>query len=180
MKARIPLMAAVFAVALALAFAPSVSAQPRFEVGGSLASLMVGLDDDNDGKAFGIPSAGVGLVNPRVYGSFFLGDKAAIEPQIGLSWVSSDGESMHVLAAAAQFDLFLKGTTVTSPYVFAAGGRLDVSDSDETPKSVSAGAGIRIPAGDRLAFRIDGRYVHYTEEGGNALMFGLSIGGLFK
>lgn len=180
MKARVTLLIAMLTAAITLSLAPPAIAQPRVEVGGSLASLMVGLDDDEDVTVLGIPSAGFGLLNPGVYGSFFLGDKAAIEPQIGLIWVSSDGESMHALTAAAQFDLFFNGTARTSPYVFAGGGIIDMSDTTETPKSVTAGAGLRIPAGDRLVFRLDGRYIHYTNEGGNALAFGLSIGGLFN
>lgn len=180
MKARSTLLILALAVAVTLSAVPTASAQPRVEVGGSLVSAMVGLEEGDDTTVLGIPSAGFGLLNPGVYGSFFLGDKAAIEPQIGLVWASSGGESRHALAAAAQFDLFFKGTTRTSPYVFAGGGITDVSYSSESPKSVTAGGGVRIPAGDRLVFRLDGRYIHYTDEGGNALAFGFSIGGVFK
>ena len=180
MKARSTLLILTLAVAVTLSAVPKASAQPRVEVGGSLVSLMVGLDDEDDTTVVGIPSAGLGLFNPGVFGSFFLGDKAAIEPQLGLIWASSGGDSVHVLAAAAQFDLFFKGTTRTSPYVFAGGGITDFSGTSESPKSVTAGGGVRIQAGDRLVFRLDGRYIHYTDEGGNALAFGLSIGGVFK
>jgi hypothetical protein len=44
---------------------------------------------------------------------------------------------------------------------------------------VTAGAGYRIPVGDRLTFRFDGRYIHFTDGGGNAVAFALSIGGVF-
>lgn len=179
MRAR-NLQAALVMLVTMLATAPPVLAQPKVEVGGTLASLVVGLDDDDNDTIIGIPSATFGIFNPGVYASFFLGDHAAVEPQIGLLWASSGGHSNHVLTAAAQFDYFIAGTEVRSPYVFVAGGITDTSGSSETPKSIAAGAGFRLPVGDRLTFRLDGRYLHFTDEGGNALAFGLSIGGIFE
>lgn len=180
MKARSTLLILALSAAVSLSVAPAASAQPKVEVGGSLASVVVGLDDDDDATVVGIPSASFGLLNPGVFGSFFLGDKAAFEPQIGLIWVSSGGESEHVLSLGAQFDFFFKDTTSTSPYAFAGGGITEFSDSSESAKSVAVGGGLRIPAGDRLVFRLDGRYIHFTDDGGNALAFGLSIGGVLK
>lgn len=78
-----------------------------------------------------------------------------------------------------QVDYFFKGTSDPSPYVFGAVGLVDITDSDETPKSIGGGLGYRIPAGDNLAFRVDGRFVHFTEGAGNVITVGLSIGGLF-
>jgi hypothetical protein len=58
-----------------------------------------------------------------------------------------------------------------------------MSDSDYTPKSFGFGAGYRIPVGDRLTFRVDGRYTRFTgefeDDDSNALAFTLSIGGVF-
>ena len=56
---------------------------------------------------------------------------------------------------------------------------VDVSDSNTTPKTIGGGAGYRIPLGNRLGFRFDGRYTHFTDNGGNALGFTLSIAGVF-
>ncbi len=56
---------------------------------------------------------------------------------------------------------------------------MHLSGAGGTPKTLSAGMGYRTPAGGRLAFRIDGRFTHVTENGGNAIGIGLSIGGVF-
>ena len=144
-------------------------------------SATFGLGDD-DVTTFGVPSSGFGILNPGVYASFFIGRYAAVEPQIGFIWASSDGESMHLLNFAGQFDYFFSGTEVRSPYAFGTVGLLDMTDEDYTPKSYGFGAGYRVPVGDRLTFRVDGRWVRYTSEFGDdsdTLAFTLSIGGIF-
>lgn len=176
MKTRfaLPLLLVVALVAV-----PSTAlAQPKVEVGGTLASVMVSLEGENT-TIVGVPSASFGLFNPGVYASLFVGSYVSVEPQVGFLWVSSEGESEHLLSAAAQFNYFFAGTTRPSPYAFVSGGILDGSGSSENPKSVTAGAGYRIPVGDRLTFRVDGRYIHFTDDGGNAVAFALSIGGVF-
>ena len=57
-----------------------------------------------------------------------------------------------------------------------------MSREDYTPKSFGFGGGYRIRVGDRLTFRLDGRWVRYTSEfgdDGDTLTFALSIGGIF-
>ncbi len=56
---------------------------------------------------------------------------------------------------------------------------LDTSGDGESPKTVGGGLGVRMPVGDRLTFRLDGRYLHLTDDGGNQVAFTLSIGGVF-
>jgi hypothetical protein len=166
-------------VAAVIVSMPSVAAaQPQFEVGANLTSVTVGLGD-NDTTVWGVPSSSFGLLNPGVYGSIFVGPYVAVEPQLGLIWASTNGDSSHVLNFTGQLDYFLAGTEGSSPYVFGALGVFDASDSDQNPKSVGGGIGYRMPVGDRLAFRVDARYTHFTDDGGNALAFGLSIGGVF-
>jgi hypothetical protein len=152
-------------------------AQSAVEIGTTLMGVTIGTGD-NDVKVFGVPSSSFGLLNPSVYASIFLGTRLAIEPQVGLIWAKSDGESMHIVHFAGQLDYFILGTEAASPYVFGSVGVVDVSQSDTTPKAVGGGAGYRMRVGDRLTFRIDGRVTHFTESGGNAVAFGLSIGGL--
>jgi hypothetical protein len=154
---------------------------PKAEIGASLAGAVVGLGD-NDFTVFGVPSGfGVfGLGHPGVYSALFLGRRLAVEPQIGLLVVSGDGDTNHLVNFVGQIDYFLGGLDRPAPYVFAAAGIVDVSGSSQTPKSVGAGVGYRIPVGDRLVFRFDGRYTHYTDDDGNVLAFGVSIGGLFR
>lgn len=157
-------------------------AQPRAEIGASLINSVIGLGDD-DVSTVGIPSGGFGIFNPGMYASLFLGEHVAIEPQVGLIWASFDSESEHILNFVGQFDYFVRGTTKPSPYLFATAGVVNMSGEDYTPKSVGGGAGYRIPVGDRLTFRVDGRYTHFTSEfegdEGDALAFTVSIGGIF-
>jgi len=162
-----------------LAWSSAAQAQPRFEIGSSMAGMLVGLGDDNDVTVVGVPSSSFGLLDSGVYGSLFVGQRLALEPRVGLFWVSSDGDSTHVLNLTGQASYFLSGTTRPSLYVLAAAGVLDVSGDDSSPKSIAGGLGYRIPVGDRLVFRLDGRYLHATEGGGNQVLVTLSIGGVF-
>lgn len=152
---------------------------PKMEIGASLAGTTIGLGK-NDFSTFGVPSGGFTIVQPGVYASIFAGPYLAIEPQLGLIWVSSNGHSDHILDFVGQLDYFAAGTSVNSAYFFGAAGILDTSSSATSPKSLSAGLGYRIVAGDRLTFRVDGRITHLTEGGGNMLAFGLTIGGIFR
>ena len=147
------------------------------EIGTTLMGVTFSTGDDV--KVVGVPSSSFGLLNPAVYASIFVGSRLAIEPQVGLIWASQQGESMHLLNVGGQFDYLLLGAETASPYVFGTVGIIDVSNSAVSPKSIGGGAGYRIRVGDRLTFRIDGRVTHFTENGGNALSFGLSMGGLF-
>jgi len=159
--------------------APAARAQqPKVEVGASMANLIVGLEDE-DITVFGVPTAGFGFLSPGIYASFFIGNYVAVEPQIGLIVVSSNGGTEHLVNFVGQVNYFVQGADRSSPYVFASGGVIDSSGSGETPKSVSGGAGYRFRLGDRLVLRADGRFTHFTE-GGNMIALSFSIGGLFR
>jgi hypothetical protein len=169
----------VLPLTVALLGATTVArASPPVEVGASLASVTAGLGD-NAGATFGVPSSGFGLFNPGVYVSILAGSHVAIEPQVGLILDLSAGESQHILNVTGQIDYFVRPASERSPYLFAAVGVIDTSGSRTTPTTTGAGVGYRIPLGDRLAVRMDGRMTHLTDGGGNSLTFTLSIGGLF-
>lgn len=173
--------AALFLAAALTAAASTAQAQPSAEIGASLMSATFGLGDE-DLSTFGVPSGGFGILNPGVYASFFIGRYVAVEPQLGLVWASVDDESEYFLNFAGQFDYFFGGTELPSPYVFGSAGLVKISDNDYTPKSYGFGGGYRIPVGDRLTFRIDGRWIRYTgefDDDSDALAFTLSIGGIF-
>lgn len=155
-------------------------AQPAAEVGSSLTSLLVHTGKYADSTTLGVPSASYGVLDPSVYASVFLGSNAAVEPRVGLLWQSSGGRSDHVVTAGVQFDYFAAGTAKQSPFVFGGGGISDISGSSASPKYVSVGGGMRFPAGDRLAFRLDVHYTHYTDNGGNGVTIAFAIGGVFR
>lgn len=175
LRTRNPLLGVVF---VALTAATAHAQRPTAELGASLAGVTIGLGD-NRGSTFGIPSSGFGILSPGVYVSIFAGPNVAVEPQIGFLWASSGGHSEHLLNFVGQVDYFFSGTDVSSPYVFGAAGVINTSGSGPSPKSVSAGLGYRAPVGGRLAFRVDGRWAHLTDGGGNSVVFTVSIGGLF-
>jgi hypothetical protein len=167
----------IAAVAILVASASVARAQDRAEVGVSLASAVIGLGD-NDFKSFGVPAGGFGVFSPGLYATFFLTPKIAVEPQVGLNVISSGGSTETIANLGAQVDYFLKGTDVSSLYVFGGAGVISITDADSTT-TLAGGAGYRIRAGERLTMRADGRLTHYSDGGGNVLSFNVSIGGLF-
>jgi hypothetical protein len=163
---------------VSLTASPSWAQESRVEIGASMANVVVGLEDE-DVTVFGVPTVGFGLLSPGIYASVALGQYVAVEPQLGLLVVSGGGETNHAVNFVGQVDYFPRGQDRSSPYVFASAGVIDVSGQSETPKTVSGGVGYRFRLGDRLVFRVDGRFTHFTEDGGNAIAVGLNIGGLF-
>ena len=152
------------------------AAEQKVEIGAALTTVMVGIGD-NDVTIFGVPSGELEFFNPSVYASFFVGSYLAIEPQLGVQVVSSNGHTEHAANLTGQVDYFVLGSEKSSPYVFGGAGVFDASGTSVTPKTFSAGAGYRVPVGDRLAFRFDGHVTHLTEGGGNVIFFAVSIGG---
>jgi hypothetical protein len=176
MRTRRLIVSLLVGVALLLAASTALAAGSRIELGTSIVGLTIGTGD-NDAKVFGIPSSSFGLLNPAVYASIFAGPYFAVEPQAGLIWMSQNGQSNHISHVAGQVDYFPVGIDKSSPYVFGTVGVVSISGESTTPKSVGGGAGYRIPVGDRLVFRVDGRGTHYTESAGNTVAFTVSIGG---
>lgn len=170
----------LFLAAVLVVFSAGALRAEEVEVGTSMVSVLFGMGGDNeDLSAIGTPAAGFGILQPTLYGSFFVNARVSVEPQLGLVWVSQNGESVHFYHASVQGNYFLRGSSVRSPYVFGSLGVIDYTQSAENPKSLTFGGGYRIPVGGRLTFRVDGRFSHLTEGGGNTLNINLSIGGLF-
>jgi hypothetical protein len=184
MIAKRTLIVAVCMLSLGfLSFAAPAAAQDQgtVEVGVSLVNLSI-LSPSGGGSSevlFGVPSGSFGLIAPSLYAALPLSPQISIEPQVGFIVVSRNGQSNHVVSVAGQLDCFLSEERGPAPYVFGSVGVVDVSGGGTSPKSVSGGIGYRMPAGGRLVFRLDGRYTHFTDNGGNAISFTLSLGGIF-
>jgi hypothetical protein len=179
MAMRLKLIGLSLAV-LAVAYPAAAQGTRRVEVGASLVNLMIVFPEQGDKSVlFGIPSGSYGLLSPSVYAAFFATPRVTIEPQAGLLFVSTGGNTTHVVNLAGQVDYFLNGSDVSSPYAFGAVGLVMISNADTTPKQVGGGAGYRMRVGDRLVLRIEGRYTHFTAGEGNALGFSFSFGGIF-
>jgi hypothetical protein len=168
-----------------IAYALAVGAVPAFaqdtqrvEIGSSLASVNITLPEHGSNSTlFGVPTGGFGLVSPSVYASIFVHPRVSIEPQLGL-FVLSDNGTEHWINFFGNLNYFAGDTKKSTPFIFAGGGIIDMSD-ETANKALDAGAGYRIRVGDRLTFRVDGRYTHFFESNGNMVSFTLSIGGLF-
>ena len=150
------------------------------EIGASLAQIAVVIPPSGgSGVIAGVPSATFNLISPSVYAAIFAGPKFAVEPQVGLIVFHGGGDNGHLLNFSGQFDYFVEGTKVSSPYVFGTVGVLSASGLGTTPATFGGGAGYRVRAGDRLVLRVSGSVNHFTSHGGNMVVFGVSIGGLF-
>jgi hypothetical protein len=181
-------MKTFFVRILSIVFVFGVGAVPalaqdnqRVEIGSSLASVLVTLPEHGTHTTMlGVPTAGFGLVNPSVYASIFVHPRVSIEPQLGL-FVMSDKESTeHWVNFFGNLNYFAGDTKKSTPFVFVGAGIIDMSgENSDAVKAMDAGAGYRFRAGDRLTFRLDGRYTHFFESNGNMVSFTLSIGGLF-
>ena len=156
------------------------AADAKVEIGGALVSATFRFGDEFERlSSFGIPSSGFGFFQPAVYAAVFLGPRVAIEPRVAFVWSRVSGRSSHALNLSGQLDYFIAGTSKASPYVFGAAGLVDVSGSRSTMQTVSGGVGYRVPLGDRLTMRIDGRMTHISDDQGNSVDISLSLGGLF-
>jgi hypothetical protein len=122
------------------------------------------------------PGAGGGF-----YASFFAGPRFAIEPQMSLLFSTNGDDSFHVLGVGANATYFLKPAGGATAYVSGGIGTTDSSGSGENPRMFNVGAGYRVPIGNSLAVRMEGRYTR-TEVDNlklNLVGFTVSIGGVF-
>jgi hypothetical protein len=177
------LMAAGAIAASLMAAVPPASAQSSkgVELGASLMNLSIvkPTGGGSTQKLFGMPTGTLGIGGPGVYATFFATRHIGIEPQATLLVLSVGGDSSHVVNIAGQLDYFTAGHAVSSPFLFASAGVIDISAMSTNPKTVGAGLGYRWRMGGRLCIRVDGRYNHLTDDGGNMVAFNVSIGGLF-
>lgn len=159
--------------------ATQAAAQSRVEFGASVLNLTTGVGNDRDSTVLGVGTGGFGLLNPGVYASVFLGRHVAVSPQLGFLWAKTGETSFHIANVTGQLDYFTRGADRSSPFIFGSAGILESSLDRTTPKVVGAGAGYRARVGDRLTVRLDGRFSHATQGGGNSVGVAVSLGGLF-
>lgn len=172
------LFSALACVAALLLATSSVSyADDQVEIGTTLVSLSAGLGD-NDSSTLSLPGSTFAVGSPGIYASFFLTPQVSVEPQLGLVFASTRGNSSHWLNVNGQVNYFVDGTKQPSAYVFGLMGVTDLTGGP-SPLNVGLGVGYRIPSSGRLVFRLDARFQHLTDGYGNLLGLGLSLGGLF-
>jgi len=176
------LKTAVSVVAVLLALAPAVlrAEDARVELGTGLFGVSYVRESNGDATAtwtmIGVPNP-MGIVTPTVYAAIFVTPKFAIEPQLGLTYVSTsfdcdgcsgDSESVTALSGGVQGDFFFRGKETASPYAFGRGMVIYASQTDEdsiTRTLVGVGAGYRIPFKKGGVLRVDARYDHMFAKG---------------
>lgn len=174
---RLALIASVLVASATPAFAQDAR---RVEIGSSLVSAVVHVPQGGGSHTtfLGVPSGGIGLVDPALYASIFATPRLAIEPQIAMFAVRhSEGGNDHWFTVFGNVDYFFGDVSKSSPFIFAGGGYLNIS-GETSFNAIDGGVGYRFRLGDRLTIRAAGRYTHYTKENGNMVSFTLSIGGL--
>jgi len=131
----------------------------KAEVGVGLAGFSVISQQDDTTTVLGVPNGGF-FPTPAVYASFFVTPKLALEPQLGLVYLSGGDSSLHAATLTGQVDYFFKGRETPSPYLLARGSLVDAGgDGDsETRFSFGAGLGYRVPVGGRAVLRFEGRF----------------------
>jgi hypothetical protein len=180
MARRIRLLnVALMSLTMSLTIVASVALPARaqsVEVGTSLASATFGLED-SDPTIVGVPGDGFGLFRRGIYVAFFPASKIAIEPSAALQLIDDDTTD-YIANLGIQLSYLFKGNDVSSPFIFGDAGLIKISDVDSI-KSVGAGLGYRWLANPHVALRLDGRWTHFTDGGGNSATVTFSIGGLF-
>jgi len=177
-RTRVVQSALICAILLVLPRSSAGADGPAIELGTSLVHLSAGLGD-RDGTTLGIPSTtGYGYGGPGVFVSIFVSPTLSVEPQLQLVRTSSGGRSAHLFTLGGQLNYFVDGTSRPSAYLFGVLGVSDTSGGGN-PANIGAGVGYRVPIGGRLTFRLDARVEHLTDDAGNRVGMGISIGGLF-
>jgi hypothetical protein len=153
----------------------------KAEVGVGIVGLSVYSQEGETITTLGVPSAT--FVTPAaVYASFFVTPSLALEPQLGVVYVSGDDASFHIATLAGQVDYFFKGRERPSPYVFGRGSFSNVGGDGDSDSSSSFGGGLgyRFPVGGRALLRLEGRFDHRLENdfdsGANTFSVSLSLG----
>jgi hypothetical protein len=173
--ARLPFVFRFAVLALVLGAHPARGEERRAELGLHLAGLSAVSSDGETVTLVGVPAPGLFFVGPGAYLSYFVNEKFAVEPQLGLFFVSGDGDSSHALSLGARLTYLAAGRERRSLYVFGAGSLLSLGfDGSETDGGVGGGVGFRFPVRDAGAIRVEGRYDHYFEN--DVDVFGFSIG----
>jgi hypothetical protein len=141
----------------------------KAEIGVGIVGLSVYSQEGETITVLGAPNTTF-VAPASVYASFFVTPRLALEPQLGVLYVSQDGESYHIATFAGQVGYFFKGRERPSPYVFGRGSFTNVGgdDDSDTGSSFGGGLGYRFPVGGRALLRLEGRFDHRLEDDFNS------------
>jgi len=147
--------------------------------------LELGLDA---GLQFGVEdptSVTMSIPVQAVRVGFFLGDRASIEPSLSWNWFKFEGEdAFYTLSANLGLNYhFQADPERTRAYLRPLLGlaRVGGGGADLTQFQAGVGVGVKIPASNRLALRLEANATHgfETEDAGSGtavgLLFGLSF-----
>ncbi len=97
---------------------------------------------------------------------FFVSDAVSIEPSVGLTYLSVSDQSLTELGAGLAFVYHFTSDASRPRVYLGAGGTLDLIDfGDASDTQFGAGAlfGVKLPAGNQFAVRLEAQYVRAFE-----------------
>jgi hypothetical protein len=163
-----PCLVAPFAIILATVLqAPSASGTP-VDLGID-ASVEIFHEDDNTAVQFSLPAGGgptFTSLQPGFRIGFLASPRIMVEPAIGFSHYSQDGESLFNFRFSMSFlSYFNEDRTRPQPYVrIGAGARVLGGDSEsDTQLLAGGGLGLRTPIAGCLATRVEANYSRALE-----------------
>lgn len=137
----------------------------KAELGVGIVGLSVYSQEGETITTLGAPNSTF-FMPGTLYASFFVTRRLALEPQLGVVYVSGDDSSFHIATFAGQVDYLFRDRERPSAYVFGRGSLTSVGGegASETASSLGGGLGYRLPLGGRALLRFEGRYDHRFEQ----------------
>lgn len=150
------------------------------EAGTSMGSLVLLINHaSNTTTTFAVPTGGVGVVNPAFYVSVPITSHVSVQPRIGFLLYKYDFDTSYLLNLTGEAAYYFNGSAGSSPFVSGSAGLLRGSSRAYARACLGAGAGYRLLYAGRVAIRLEGNFTHFTDDGGNAVGLGVSLGGVF-
>ncbi len=130
---------------------------------------------------FAVPGQGF-AGQPTIYASLFPGGIVIIEPQIALTVLHVEDETVTTLGFGVQMGCLFKGSEENSLFAVGNISSQSISSSDYSDSEFGFGGklGYRILIGDGFGIRFEGGYRRWLEADLNEFMFGVGIGGIIK
>jgi len=169
-----------FLVPMVVPTIATAQGNPVVEIGTSLGVAITSAHGSSV-THFGIPGQGL-LGQPTVYATLFAGRTATIEPQVALSIISSEGETVTTVGLGGQIGYLFQGSTSNSPFIAGVLGFQSVSGGGTSGSDFGLGAkvGYRVLISTSVGVRFEGGYRRWFDGELNEFTFGIGIGGIIN
>lgn len=153
--------------------------RPALEVGTNVGVSILSANGTSV-TTIGVPGQGI-LGQSTIYGTFFAGSGWMLEPQVALSVISSEGETVTSVSLGGQVGYLFNGSTSNSPFVAGNLAYQSFSGSGVSGNDVGLGGrvGYRVPIGG-LGVRFEIGYRRWFDNDINEFSFGIGFGGIIN